>query len=272
MYSTAIQRVAALLLCSGLGACALVPTSGGEADAPASAGGATVTESIARSDWAAASTDAPWEHFTVPGKPPTRFSPTAVDGRPAMAAEANASASLLRQQVQVAPRDLGSIRFSWKVMSLIEGADMSRRDKDDSPVRIVLAFDGDRSRLSPRDAMLSELSRAITGEEMPYATLMYVWSGHAPVGDVINNPRTDRIRKLVVQSGPGALGRWQEHERDIRADYERAFGEPPGTLVGVAIMTDSDNTRSRARAWYGPVKLRSHPRAMAPSVSPASTR
>lgn len=189
-----------------------------------------------------------------------------------MAAEANASASLLRQQLHVAPRDLGSIRFSWKVTSLIEGADMSRRDKDDSPVRIVLAFDGDRSRLSPRDAMLSELSRALTGEEMPYATLMYVWSGHTPVGEVIHNPRTDRIRKLVVQSGPGPLGQWQDHERDIRADYERVFGEPPGTLVGVAIMTDSDNTRSRARAWYGPVKLRSHTRAAAPRETRGTAR
>jgi hypothetical protein len=33
------------------------------------------------------------------------------------------------------------------------------------------------------------------------------------------------------------------------------FGEAPGALVGMAIMTDSDNTRSRAKAWYGPVKV-----------------
>ena len=56
-------------------------------------------------------------------------------------------------------------------------------------------------------------------------------------------------------SGSRGLNQWLEYERDIRADYERAFGEPPGALVGIGIMTDSDNTRSRTQAWYGPVRF-----------------
>jgi len=47
-----------------------------------------------------------------------------------------------------------------------------------------------------KNAMLSELSYAVTGEPMPYATLMYVWCNHRPVNAVIENPRTDRIHKL----------------------------------------------------------------------------
>jgi hypothetical protein len=73
---------------------------------------------------------------------------------------------------------------------------------------------------------------------------------------VIVNPRTDRIRKLVVESGRGNLNQWLDYERDIRADYEKAFGEAPGALVGIGIMTDSDNTRSSAKAWYGPCNCR----------------
>jgi len=41
----------------------------------------------------------------------------------------------------------------------------------------------------------------------------------------------------------------------VAADFRRAFGEEPGPLVAIAVMTDSDNTRSRSRAWYGPVRL-----------------
>ena len=52
------------------------------------------------------------------------------------------------------------------------------------------------------------------------------------------SPRSDRIRKLVVESGSARLDQWLDYERDIRADFERVFGEPPGALVGVAIMTD----------------------------------
>ena len=103
--------------------------------------------------------------------------------------------------------------------------------------------------------MLSELSHALSGKPMPYATLMYVWCNQRPVNSVIHNPRTDRIRKMVVESGPQRVNQWISYERNIRADYEKAFGEPPGALIGIAIMTDTDNTRSHAQAWYGPISL-----------------
>jgi hypothetical protein len=34
------------------------------------------------------------------------------------------------------------------------------------------------------------------------------------------------------------------------ADYRDAFGETPPRIVGVAIMSDADNTGERATAWY----------------------
>jgi hypothetical protein len=90
---------------------------------------------------------------------------------------------------------------------------------------------------------------------MPYATLMYVWCNKRAPGSVITSARTDRVRAIVMESGPNKLGQWLDYERNIDADFKRAFGEAPGALVGIAIMTDSDNTRSTARAWYGPVSL-----------------
>jgi hypothetical protein len=198
---------------------------------------------------------APWQHQTFPGKTPTLFARVSLDGRDAVRATAAASASMLRSKVRIDPADLGQVRFSWKVPELIVGSDMALRDADDAPVRVVLVFEGDRGRFSQRDAMLSELARTLTGEEMPYATLMYVWCNNREPGTVIVNPRTARIRKVVVESGAGKLNRWLDYERDIRADYERAFGEPPGALVGIGVMTDSDNTRTRTQAWYGPVRL-----------------
>jgi hypothetical protein len=196
-----------------------------------------------------------WRHHTFPGKTPTKFSYTREDGRDVVAVMAASSASMLRSKVRIEPAELGSVRFSWKVPELISGADMAARDADDSPVRVVLFFEGDRSRFSARNAMMAELMRAVTGEEMPYATLMYVWCNRRAPGALITNPRTDRVRTLVVESGAGRLNHWLQYERDIAADFRRAFGEEPGALLGMAIMTDSDNTRSMARAWYGPLRL-----------------
>jgi len=208
---------------------------------------------VGDSPWARASGGG-WEHHRFPSKSPTRYRYAREQGRDTVAVASHAAASAMRRRVNVAPADLGQLQFSWRVPALIERADMGKRNDDDSAVRVILAFEGDRSRFSQRDAMLSELSRAITGEELPYATLMYVWCNWRPAGTVIANPRTDRVRKLVVESGAGNLGRWLEYERDVRADFERVFGEPPGRLRTVAIMTDTDNTRSQVSASYGPVR------------------
>ena len=196
-----------------------------------------------------------WQHLTFPGKTANQFAYLQVDGRRAMGVRSNSAISMLRKTVSIEPAQLAGLRFSWKVPGLIEGADLDQREKGDSPVRLVLAFDGDRSRLSQRDHMLSELARTLTGEEMPYATLMYVWSNHHAPGTVLKNSRTERIRKWVLESGPDSLNRWLDYERDIRADFLAAFGEEPGRLIAVGIMTDTDNTRSNTQAWYGPVML-----------------
>lgn len=198
---------------------------------------------------------APWQHQLFPGKRKNHYHYVWRDGRAAMAVSSEQSISALRKVVWQPAAELGAVRFSWRVASLIADADLQQSAKEDSPVRLVLVFEGDRSRFSVKDAMLSELARTLTGEELPYATLMYVWSNHLPVGTVVNNRRTDRIRKLVIESGAQGVNRWLDYERDIRADYERVFGEPPGALKAVAIMSDTDNTRSSVKAWYGAVTL-----------------
>ena len=196
-----------------------------------------------------------WQAMQLPGKLRTAFRQTMHDQRSSVQADAVGSASMLRQKLRIAPEHLGSLHFEWQVANLIEGADMTQRESEDSPVRVVLAFDGDRSQFSARNAMLSELTRTLNGEEMPYALLMYVWSNDVPVGTVITNPRTDRIRKIVVESGPQRLRQWLRYQRNIRADFAQAFGEPPGQLQSIAIMTDTDNTRGRTQAWYGTIEL-----------------
>jgi hypothetical protein len=120
---------------------------------------------------------------------------------------------------------------------------------------VLFAFGGDMTTLPARTRLMFDLAEALSGERPPFATLMYVWDATAPVGTVIVNPRTDRIRKIVVDSGPGELRRWREHRRDLSADFRLAFGEDPGPLTSIALMTDSDNTRSSAASWYGPVAL-----------------
>lgn len=249
------RPLAPVVLAGLLSACTAWP----DAEAPAGARALTPWDTASqRADAGsgpAGKSASQWQHHTFPGKSANQFAYLQLDGRLAMGVRSKGAASMLRKTVSIDPASLASLRFSWKVPALIDGADMARPDKSDSPVRLVLAFEGDRSRLSPRDHMLSELARAITGEDMPYATLMYVWSSHHAPGSVLKSSRTDRIRKLVLESGPNRLNRWLDYERDIRADFVQVFGEEPGRLIAVGIMTDTDNTRASTQAWYGPVVL-----------------
>lgn len=201
--------------------------------------------------------DENWSSLGLPGKRLTHYEHVERDGKRAILARADASASMYRQRLSIEPDRLGNIEFSWWVPALMAHADLTDRDAEDSPVRIVLAFDGDRSKLSGKNRLLFELAETLTGEPPPYATLMYVWDNRTALETVIPAGRTDRIRKIVVNSGPAGLKAWCRHRRDIALDFERAFGEPPGRLIGVALMTDSDNTHSQTQAWYGDLVLTS---------------
>lgn len=201
--------------------------------------------------------DASWEPIFFPGKRYAAFESVEVAGRPALRVRANSSVSILRQRFEPSLTAVGHLTFSWRIDGLPQDADLSVSGKTDSPVRVMLAFDGDRTRLTSRNHRLSEMSRLLTGEDLPYASLVYVWGVKEAPGTVVVNPRTDRIRKLVLDSGITHVGQWRDHVRDVRADFRLAFGEEPGPLRMVAVMSDTDNTASKLSAWYGALALES---------------
>jgi hypothetical protein len=200
-----------------------------------------------------------WQPFALPGKRPTRYTVESSQGRWVVHAQADTSAGMFRRQLRVEPDQLGSLSFAWKVAALVPGGDVRDSDVEDAPVRLLLAFDGDHARLNQRTRMMFDLMHGLTGEMPPYATLMYVWDAKAPVDSLVVNRRSDRVRKIVVESGPQHIGQWRSYRRDIVADYRRAFGAEPGALISVALMTDTDNTRTRASAWYGEPRLLPRP-------------
>lgn len=192
-----------------------------------------------------------WQHFTFPGKTPTAYKIDQVDGRDAIWANSQSTSSAIRSDVNLEVNQIGRLKFSWKVPAHLQDADITVPELDDSPVRVFLTFEGDRNKFSAKNALVSEMANLLLGEPLPYATLVYLWSKRQPLGSVILGQRTDRVRNIVIESGSENLNKWLDYERDIRADYEKAFGEKPGKLLRIALMTDSDNTKSQTTAWYG---------------------
>jgi hypothetical protein len=75
------------------------------------------------------------------------------------------------------------------------------------------------------------------------------------VESITPSPHTAQIRKIVVQSGASQVRTWMRFRRNFREDFLRAFGEEPGRLSGLIVMTDSDNTKQHARSLYGDIRL-----------------
>ena len=78
----------------------------------------------------------------------------------------------------------------------------------------------------------------------------YVWSAVAPVGTQLeSNLGLTKVR--VLRSGTAGKPAWTEERVDVRKDYLSAFGLAAApTPGGIAVLTDSDDTKSSATGDY----------------------
>jgi hypothetical protein len=170
-------------------------------------------------------------------------------------ASADASASGLTRKLDAPAAERPLLRWSWKVEKAIDRSDVTRKEGDDYPARIYVSFRYTPDRLPLVERAKYAAARVLYGEYPPHAGLSYIWDAKAAVGTTVPNPFTDRVRMVVVERGTTNLGQWLTYERDIVADYRRAFGEEPPPIAGIALMTDADNTGESATAYYGDISL-----------------
>lgn len=181
----------------------------------------------------------------------TRYDIVERDGRRVLHAVADDSASGLRCEVDIDPRLTPWIEWEWRAGTVETRATVAVDELDDAPARVAVGFEGDPSALSFREQLFGDLVLAITGYTMPFATLMYVWDGQAPVGSVFQYARSSRIRYLVVESGAAHADRWMSYRRNVIEDYRRVFGAEPGRVRDVGVTTDSDDLNTHFETWYG---------------------
>lgn len=129
------------------------------------------------------------------------------------------------------------LSWSWRIERPLKREDIASKSGDDFAARVYVVF--------PRTFFWR--MRAIN----------YVWAARMPKGSVAPSPYTRNSVIVAVQSGDEKAGQWVFEERNIYEDYKRIFGEDPPLLGGIAIMTDTDDTRDEATAWYGDITL--HP-------------
>lgn len=55
---------------------------------------------------------------------------------------------------------------------------------------------------------------------------------------------------VAVQSGNTHAGRWITEQRNIVDDYRQAFGRYPPEIIGIGMMTDTDDTGEETTGYY----------------------
>ncbi len=146
------------------------------------------------------------------------------------------SSFALEHEVNLDPAQMPYLTWRWKVSRLPIGGDFRRANADDQAAQVMVAF-ADRH------------------------ILTYLWDSTAPKGVAQNasNIPLVHIFAVVCQSGAGDANRWITENRNVAADYERAYGRPAPLVKGLRLQINSQHTGTTAESYFGEVAFRSTP-------------
>lgn len=186
--------------------------------------------------------DGGWTAQAFPRRAANRWRQTGA----AVEVESDASVSLLVRPVLPGDRGARRAAWRWQVDQGVPATDLARKGGDDRNLAVYFVFlpEDEASRLGPGAS-----PRRLLGARGA-RTLMYVWGGAGPRGQVLPSPWLgDRGRTVILRPG-GVTGAFAEAV-DLAGDHARAFGTPAQALVGLALSADSDDTGGaiRARLW-----------------------
>jgi hypothetical protein len=181
------------------------------------------------------------------------------DGTPVLSLATDKSyGSAVHDLPRYAPGAGAVLRWRWKLVNPLVGADLRTKAGDDAALKVCALFDMPLDGLPLTERTLMRIARSVSGEPLPSASLCYVWDATLPAGTLLPNAFSARVRYLVANGAETPPGRWVSHERRLSKDFLMAFGHevssvPP--LIAIAVGADSDNTAGQSLGYVGDVTL-----------------
>jgi hypothetical protein len=189
--------------------------------------------------------------------PATRFELADVQGERALKVSTRASYGTWVHDLNNA--EPGRLQWRWRLDQALTGgkglADILTKAGDDAALKVCVMFDHPLDRVPFVERTLLRIARSLSGEDLPAATLCYVWDSVHPAGLQGPNPYTPRVRFITLQGKGAGLAQWQTETRDVAADFAKLFAEewPAGAAVpkvrAVLVGADSDNTGAESVGW-----------------------
>ena len=186
----------------------------------------------------------------------TEYSLVEDGGTVVVKAVSRGSASGLTREVTIDPKLYPIVEWRWKIENVLQKGDVTTKQGDDYPARLYITFAYDEIKIDFLDQAQYELAKLLHGKYPPTGAITYIWESRSPIGTMVPNPYTDRAKMIVIESGEAKVGQWVAESRNLYEDYQKAFGDDPPPVSGVAVMTDTDNTGESAVAYYGDIVFR----------------
>jgi len=194
-----------------------------------------------------------WELLAFKNIQPTIYRWSSKENSIHAVSDSSASGLIYRLEGDAAERPI--LRWRWRIVKTLPKGNAYERSGDDYAARIHVTFKYDDNKAGWTMRLKYRIAKKLYGEQLPYAGINYVWANRMPQGESINSAYTDRVRMVAVRSGNDQIGTWLSEERNILEDYRKLFGGEPPSLAGIAIMTDTDDTKGHAEAWYANITL-----------------
>jgi hypothetical protein len=203
----------------------------------------------------------PWREVLLPRQtlPKTRFEVVEIDGRRALRIESAASYGNLVHALAQPAGAASRLSWQWRLDRPLEGAALQNKAGDDAAVKVCVMFDHALDALPFAERQQMRLARLLGGDDLPAATLCYVWDPMQAADSVLPNAYTRRMRWFVLQGRGSPLGAWRSEQRDLRADFLLAFGDEARELpriVAVLVGADADNSGGHGLAHVAALALR----------------
>ena len=132
------------------------------------------------------------------------------------------------------PKAYPMLAWSWRPIEFPAGSDERQPKTNDSAISVYAVF-----------------------PHTPWSvkTIKYIWSAVVPVGTRLSSS-AGLTQVLVIRNGTDRKGGWTEERVNILEDYTKFFDEAEAPKAsGIAVLTDSDDTRSTARGDYANFRL-----------------
>ena len=166
----------------------------------------------------------------------TRYQVVDLDGKLVLKADTDKSASALYRKVDIDLRKTPYLNWSWRIENIHTIENQRVKAGDDFPARIYVVV---------KTGFLPWQTRALN----------YVWSNTSVDEDPWPNPFTPNAIMIPLRFGATGAGQWYRERVNIREDYFRQFNQWIDHIDGIAIMSDSDNARGSATAYYGAISF-----------------